>query len=71
MRASDWSRPILLRSDWSGPSVALCTTYRTIRKTSNLSFNVFSKYFSGMPQFLDEILLNYNHRELRQELFGL
>ena len=27
MRDSDWSRPILLRSDWSGPSVAMCTTH--------------------------------------------
>ena len=26
MRDSDWSRKILLRSDWSGPSVALITT---------------------------------------------
>ena len=26
MRDSDWSRKVLLRSDWSGPSVALSTT---------------------------------------------
>ena len=26
MRDSDWSREILLRSDWSGPSVAIYTT---------------------------------------------
>ena len=26
MRDSDWSRPILLRSDWLLPSVAICTT---------------------------------------------
>ena len=26
MRDSDWSRQNLLRSDWSGPSVALITT---------------------------------------------
>ena len=26
MRDSDWSRQILLRSDWLGPSVALITT---------------------------------------------
>ena len=26
MRDSDWSRQILLRSDWLGPSVALYTT---------------------------------------------
>ena len=26
MRDSDWSREILLRSDWLQPSVALCTT---------------------------------------------
>ena len=26
MRDSDWSREILLRSDWSGPSVATMTT---------------------------------------------
>ena len=26
MRDSDWSREILLRSDWLGPSVALYTT---------------------------------------------
>ena len=26
MRDSDWSREILLRSDWSGPSVATITT---------------------------------------------
>ena len=26
MRDSDWSREILLRSDWSGPSVAPITT---------------------------------------------
>ena len=28
MRDSDWSREILLRSDWSGPSVATITTVR-------------------------------------------
>ena len=27
MRDSDWSREILLRSDWSGPSVAIYTTF--------------------------------------------
>ena len=27
MRDSDWSRKMLLRSDWLGPSVALCTTH--------------------------------------------
>ena len=26
MRDSDWSREILLRSDWSGPRVAISTT---------------------------------------------
>ena len=26
MRDSDWSRPNLLRSDWLGPFVAICTT---------------------------------------------
>ena len=26
MRDSDWSREILLRSDWLGPFVAICTT---------------------------------------------
>ena len=26
MRDSDWSRPILLRSDWLLPHVAICTT---------------------------------------------
>ena len=28
MRDSDWSREILLRSDWSGPNVATITTYK-------------------------------------------
>ena len=27
MRDSDWSRRNLLRSDWSGPRVAICTTF--------------------------------------------
>ena len=27
MRDSDWSREILLRSDWSGPTVATITTF--------------------------------------------
>ena len=26
MRDADWSRPNLLRSDWLGPQVAICTT---------------------------------------------
>ena len=26
MRESDWSRANLLRSDWLGPGVAMCTT---------------------------------------------
>ena len=30
MRDSDWSRRILLRSDWSGPRVAICTTIMII-----------------------------------------
>ena len=30
MRASDWSRQILLRSDWLGPSVASMTTSNPI-----------------------------------------
>ena len=30
MRDSDWSRQNLLRSDWSGPSVALITTNLTL-----------------------------------------
>ena len=31
MRDSDWSRQILLRSDWLLPSVATMTTDRTVR----------------------------------------
>ena len=27
MRDADWSRPNLLRADWLGPQVAICTTY--------------------------------------------
>ena len=27
MRDADWSRRNLLRSDWLGPQVAICTTY--------------------------------------------
>ena len=32
MRDSDWSREILLRSDWSGPRVALYTTEGQVRR---------------------------------------
>ena len=31
MRDSDWSRQILLRSDWLGPSVAPITTVRHLK----------------------------------------
>ena len=34
MRDSDWSRQILLRSDWSGPRVALITTPLTFLEES-------------------------------------
>ena len=34
MRDSDWSREILLRSDWSGPSVALLTTDKDFARTN-------------------------------------
>ena len=32
MRDSDWSREILLRSDWSGPSVAIYTTHVDLKR---------------------------------------
>ena len=32
MRDSDWSREILLRSDWLQPKVAMCTTLKLISK---------------------------------------
>ena len=35
MRDSDWSRQILLRSDWLHPSVALYTTSKVCRNTYN------------------------------------
>ena len=34
-------------------------------KDVEFKLNVFSKHFSGMPQFLDEILLNYNQIKAR------
>ena len=35
MRDSDWSRQNLLRSDWSGPSVASITTVRLLKQVLN------------------------------------
>ena len=32
MRDSDWSRANLLRSDWLGPFVAICTTYIVVNR---------------------------------------
>ena len=42
MRESDWSRPILLRSDWLLPSVAMCTTEAV----------VYNYWRSGNPSLL-------------------
>ena len=39
MRDSDWSRQILLRSDWLGPSVAIMTTTICIK----LSYRLFKQ----------------------------
>ena len=38
MRDSDWSREILLRSDWSGPRVAPYTTFDLKRLSRRLRF---------------------------------
>ena len=35
MRDSDWLRRNLLRSDWSGPRVALITTYQSLTENDN------------------------------------
>ena len=49
MRDSDWSREILLRSDWLGPFVAICTT-----KVSAHVFSAHSSinYLCGTEQFV-------------------
>ena len=38
MRDADWSRRILLRSDWLGPPVALFTTELNKQKQKNSEF---------------------------------
>ena len=40
MRDSDWSRQILLRSDWSHPSVALLTTVVNSKYITKLTNHV-------------------------------
>ena len=40
MRDSDWSREILLRSDWSGPKGATITTYAFKFLTSKLKIKL-------------------------------
>ena len=63
MRDSDWSRKILLRSDWSGPHVASMTTlvalaealaYRKDLNIEQLETNVFKSF-----EF-KELLLNFS-----------
>ena len=39
MRDSDWSRRNLLRSDWSGPSVAIYTTNQDLERLLKLNAN--------------------------------
>ena len=45
MRDSDWSREILLRSDWLGPSVAIYTTIAVLEKNMNCKLKLHSKGF--------------------------
>ena len=45
MRDSDWSREILLRSDWLSPFVAICTT--------NVSFRVLCLTFVDMVEIVE------------------
>ena len=40
MRDSDWSRQILLRSDWLGPFVAICTTEYHVARVAGAGFLV-------------------------------
>ena len=42
MRDSDWSRQNLLRSDWSGPRVALITTYVIVQMACFIQFSYTS-----------------------------
>ena len=50
MRESDWSRQILLRSDWSGPRVALYTTSGKTRTNLDLlSHSPFPALIDALP----------------------
>ena len=52
MRDSDWSREILLRSDWSGPKGATITTY--IRYI-NMSRHYISNYVVTLTPYSEEV----------------
>ena len=65
MRDSDWSREILLRSDWLQPSVALCTTRRLLPRRphkllSHLSIAPSQKSWKSKNQFSNTARLQRN-----------
>ena len=66
MRDSDWSREILLRSDWSGPRVALYTTNET-NQSKNVTVPDEDK---DLEQVYEEILRNLDIFKLLKFLFS-
>ena len=57
MRDSDWSREILLRSDWSGPIVATITTLKRLSAAYNETYLklliLVQKQFSSVLSLLE------------------
>ena len=59
MRDSDWSRQILLRSDWLGPSVALITT---VGENLKLLLSLGQPRVSDTPSGFNEMLVRLRTR---------
>ena len=55
MRDADWSRPNLLRSDWLGPQVAICTTFVHLILVSLKMLDIIFFYFFSEKYYRDAI----------------